>query len=399
MYTFGSLKQKEEALLMHTYGRYPLAIKSAKDCRLYDFEGKEYIDLLSGIAVTALGHCRPELAKVMEIQAQKLVHVSNLFYQEEQLEYAEKLLATCAMDKVFFCNSGAEANEGAIKLARRYAQVVQKKNAFEIITLDKSFHGRTLATLAATGQGGRLTEGFDPLPQGFCTVAFDDIVALEAAISDKTCAVMLEVIQGEGGVRPLSQHYAQALQELCAKKDVLLIIDEIQTGMGRTGRMWAYEHYGIIPDIFTAAKALANGLPLGAVLASDTVAQGFEPGCHATTFGGGGVLSAVACETLNILQNEALVEHAAELGSWMQNELKALSQKLPNKIAEVRGFGLLIGIELRFSGKTVWEKLLESGFVLNLTQDKILRLVPPLTIQQNDLARFIETLEKILAEN
>lgn len=398
MQTFETLKQREEQLLMHTYGRYPLAVKEAKGCRLTDFAGREYVDLLAGIAVAALGHSRPELAEVMARQAQKLVHVSNLFYQEEQLDYAEKLLATCAADKVFFCNSGAEANEGAIKLARRYSQVVKGKDAFEIITLEGSFHGRTLATLTATGQGGRLTEGFGPLPRGFITVPFADITAMEAAITDQTCAVMIEMVQGEGGIRPLPLEYAAAIRKLCDERGLLLIVDEIQTGLGRTGTVWAHEQFGIAPDIFTAAKALANGLPLGAVLATDEAAKGFEPGCHATTFGGGGVLTAVASKTLDILQEDGLAQRAADVGAWARELFGKLAAKHQGKIVQVRGLGLMIGIELAFSGQQAWKALLEAGFVLNLTQERVLRLVPPLVIERSDLEAFAKALDAILAQ-
>lgn len=394
---FDTIKQRDEQVIMRTYGRYPLAVQRAQGTRLYDFDGKEYVDLLAGIAVCGLGHSRPDLARVMAEQAEKLVHVSNLFYQEEQIDLAEKLLGTCQADKVFFCNSGAEANEGAIKLARRFMQVVRKREAFEIVTLEGSFHGRTLATLTATGQTGRIKDGFGPLPQGFVTVPFADACALRSAVTDKTAAVLVEMVQGEGGVRPLPAEFVDALLALRREKGFLLIVDEVQTGMGRTGRFWAHQHFGLTPDIFTTAKGLANGLPMGAVLATDEAAQGFEPGCHATTFGGGGVLSAVASKVLDILAQDKLVERAAEVGAWLLDEAKKLLAKHPDKIAHVRGLGLMLGIELAAPGQAVWKALLEAGFVCNLAHDKVLRLLPPLTIAREDLAAFLQALDGILA--
>ncbi|HMM38130.1 MAG TPA: aspartate aminotransferase family protein [Desulfovibrio sp.] len=395
--TFDTIKQRNEKVIMRTYGRYPLALTRAKGARLYDSDGKEYVDLLAGIAVCGLGHCRPELAKVMAEQADKLVHVSNLFYQEEQIVLAEKLLSTCQADKVFFCNSGAEANEGAIKLARRYMAKVRGSAAREILTLEGSFHGRTLATLTATAQTGKIKDGFEPLPGGFRSVPFADACALRAAVNENTAAVMVETVQGEGGVRPLPPEFVEALLALRREKGFLIIVDEVQTGMGRTGRFWAHEHYGITPDIFTVAKGLANGLPMGAVLATDEVARGFEPGTHATTFGGGGVLSAVASKVIDIMREERLVERAAELGAFFLGEAGKLQAKHPDKIAHVRGLGLMLGIELAAPGQDIWRALLDAGFVCNLTHERVLRLLPPLTIAREDLSAFLTTLDTILA--
>ncbi len=397
MSNFDSLKEREQRLLMNTYGRYPLAIKTAKGCRLTDFEGREYIDLLAGIAVANLGHSRPELAEVMAKKGLELVHISNLFYQEEQLDLAEKLLATCDAKRIFFCNSGAEANEGAFKLARRYTQMVKEKDAWEIITLDGSFHGRTLATLTATGQSGPIKDGFAPLPQGFACAPFGDAQALEGMVTNETCAVMIEMVQGEGGVRPLTQEYVDAIVAICSKHELLLIVDEIQTGMGRTGRMWAHQHFGIVPDIFTSAKGLANGLPMGAIMATEEVSRGFAPGSHATTFGGGGLLSAVAIRTLELLQEEDLSKRAATVGKWTMEELEKLKKKYPKEIVEIRGLGLMIGIELAHSGQEAWNALIDKGFILNLAQGCVLRLLPPLTIARNDITAFALALDEVLA--
>jgi acetylornithine aminotransferase len=393
---FEALKERAAKSICNSYGRYPIAVSRAENARIYDLDGKEYVDLLAGIAVTNLGHCRPELAEVMAAQARKLVHVSNLFFQEEQVALAEKLLATCHAGKVFFCNSGAEANEAAVKLARRYAQRIQNRDAYEVVTLLGSFHGRTLSMVAATGQD-KIKDGFAPLPEGFKSVPWGDLGAIEAAITDKTAAVLVEIVQGEGGVRPMPREYAQGIQALCRAKNALFMVDEIQTGLCRTGRFWAFQHYGLEPDIFTSSKGLANGLPMGAMLATDKVAAGFVPGSHATTFGGGGVLSAVAAKVVDILVQDKLAERAQELGEYAVGLFNALKAKYPGAIADVRGLGLLLGVELGFPGQEVWSKLIERGFILNLTQERVLRLVPPLTIERADFDAFAAALGEILA--
>lgn len=394
--SFDTIRDREQSLMMQTYGRYPLAVSKAQGCTLFDLEGNEYLDLLSGIAVCSLGHSRPELADVMAEQARKMVHVSNLFYQNEQLDLAEKLLDTCDADRVFFSNSGAEANEGAIKLARRYMRKVRQTDAAEVITLQQSFHGRTLSTLTATGQEGPIKDGFDPLPPGFTTVPFADVEALKDALSPNTAAVMIEMVQGEGGVRPLPHEYVEALKELRKEYGFLIIVDEVQTGMCRTGRFWAHQHYGLVPDIFTSAKALANGLPMGAVLATEEVAKGFEPGSHATTFGGGALVSAVAAKVIDIMRHDKLDQRAAQLEEWFKLEATKLAQRHPDKVKGARGLGLLLGIELTFEGKDVWKALLDRRIVCNLTQGNILRLVPPLIIEKEDLKRFLKELEEVL---
>ncbi len=395
---FEELKEREARVLCSTYGRYPLAIRSARGTQLIDFEGNKYLDLLGGIAVCNLGHSHPELVEVMREQAEKLVHVSNLFYQEEQVVLAEKLLPLAGQDRVFFCNSGAEANEGAIKMARRYMQEVRGRYAYEIITLEKSFHGRTLATLTATGQD-KIKKGFGPFPDGFTTVPFDDMVALEQAVSDKTAAIMVEGIQGEGGLRPLSDTYLQQIAALCKKHDILLIVDEIQSGMGRTGDFFAHQHAGITADIVTTAKALANGLPMGAVFCSEAVSEAFGPGSHGTTFGGGPFVSAVASRVLDIMERDGLMARARELGDWALQECAALQDAFPGAIADIRGRGLMLGIELAFPGQHIWKALLDRGFVLNLTQERVLRLLPPLIITREELSSFIQALREILQEN
>ena len=393
---FDAIKERESNLLCNTYGRYPLAVSRAKGCRLYDLDGNEYRDFLAGIAVCSLGHSRDDLADVMAEQARKMVHVSNLFYQEPQLDLAEKLLSTCAAGKVFFCNSGAEANEGAIKLARKYMRTVRNEDRYEIITLEKSFHGRTLSTLTATGQAGPIKEGYSPLPEGFVTVPFGNVNALRGAINAHTAAIMVEMVQGEGGVRPLPTDYVNDIVALCKENGILLIVDEVQTGVCRTGRFWAHQHYGVTPDIFTSAKALANGLPMGAVLCSNEVAKGFTPGSHATTFGGGALVASVAAKVIDIMIEEKMAERALKMGEFAREQVLKLKDKHPDTIAGTRGLGLLFGIELSKNGREIWNGLLEHRIVCNLTQGTILRLVPPLTITEDDITAFVQALDEVL---
>ena len=396
MSTFEEIQQREKNVLFQTYSRYPLAAVRGKGARLWDSEGKEYIDLLSGIAVTSLGHCNEEVTKVLCEQASTLVHVSNLLYQENQIRLAERLLSTNHFDKAFFCNSGAEANETAIKLARRYMQCVRRNGAFEIITFENAFHGRTLGTLAATGQV-KLQEGFAPMPEGFKQVPWNDLAALEAAITPQTAAVMIEMVQGESGIRPVTPEFAKGIEAICRKKDVLFIVDEVQAGMCRSGRFWCFQNFDIKPDIISCAKALANGLPIGAVMATDEVAQAFPFGSHGTTFGGGPLLTAVADKVVEIMIRDQLDKRAAKLGAAFLARLREVAAKHPDKIKEVRGLGLLIGIELTAPGKDVWLKLIHKGFVINLSHDTVLRLLPPLIIEEADLNAFADALDEVLA--
>ena len=392
-----AVKSREESLLCRGYGRYPIAVASGKGSRLTDIDGKEYVDLLAGIAVTSLGHCNEELAQVIEKQARKLIHVSNLFYQEEQLDLAEELLSLAHFGKAFFCNSGAEANEAQIKLARRYMQRVRNRDAYEIITLDKAFHGRTYATMAATGQE-RFQDGFAPMPEGFKTVPWGNLNALEAAITPKTAAVLVEIVQGEGGIRPMYAEYAKGIEALCRKKDILFLVDEVQGGLFRTGKPWAFQHFDLRPDAISCAKALANGLPMGAIMATDEVAKGFVTGSHATTFGGGALTSAVAAAVIRIMKRDRLDERAASVGGAFMERMRRLAESLPGTIREVRGLGLMIGVELAFPAKEVWEELIRRGFICNLSHETVLRLLPALNIPEEDLTAFADTLEDILAD-
>ena len=397
MSRFEEIKKRDAELLCNTYGRYPVALERGKDCRVWDFDGKEYIDFLAGIAVTSLGHCNEEIAQVMEKQARKLIHVSNLFYQEEQLELAERLLKTNHCDKVFFCNSGAEANEGAFKLARRYNQRVKENGRFEIISFTSCFHGRTLAAVAATGQA-KFQDGFAPMPAGFIQVPMGDLEALGKAMGKNTAAVIMEMVQGEGGVMPVPEDFVKAAYAMCREKGVLFIADEVQAGLCRTGYWWGFQHYGIEPDIVTVAKSLANGLPMGAVMATDEIAKGFVPGSHGTTFGAGAFVSAVASKTLEIMERDNLAARSAEIGTWAMERFRRIGENVPGSIEKVRGRGLFIGIVLTKPGKEIWEKLLGRGFIVNLTQDTVLRLLPPLTVTKEDLEKFAVALEEVLQE-
>jgi acetylornithine aminotransferase len=393
---FSQIQHREQQVLCQTYARYPLEIVSGQGTKVFDAQGRPYLDLLAGIAVCGLGHCHPEISEVIEKQSKTLVHVSNLFYQKEQVELAEKLCNTCHLQRVFFCNSGAEANEAAIKLSRRYMRKIKSKEAFEIITLKGSFHGRTLATLTATGQD-KVKEGFDPLPDGFVSVPFDDIFALRDNVHDHTAAILVEIIQGEGGIRPLSSEYLLEVQKLCHEQEILFLVDEIQSGMGRTGKMWAFQHMNLKPDMMTSAKSLANGLPMGALLVSEEMSRGFAPGSHATTFGGGPLVSAVASRVLDIIERDNLCAHAQKVGEYCRQSLRDIQKQYPQMIADIRGCGLMIGVEFRFPAKSVWEALWQKGYICNLTQEKVLRLLPPLIITYQEIEEFCEALTDILA--
>lgn len=392
---FNEVKTGEESLLCRSYSRYPLAVARGKGSRLWDVNGKEYVDLLAGIAVVALGHCNEEVCAALERQSHKLWHVSNLFYQQEQLDLARLLLSTSHHGKAFFCNSGAEANEACIKLARRYMRTIKQRDAYEIITLEGCFHGRTLGALAATGRE-TLSKGFTPLPEGFKQVPAGDLEAMRAAITPATAAVLLEVVQGEGGVVPLPGDYLRGVEALCREKDILFICDEVQAGLCRTGKFWAFQNHGLTPDAISMAKSLANGLPMGAMLATDEAARGFEAGSHATTFGGGALVSAVAAKVVEIMLRDHLAERAASLGAHLHETFRAMQNRLPGKIREVRGLGLMLGIELTGSGQEVWEELLRRGYICNLSHGATLRLLPPLNIDQADLDSFAQALEDIL---
>jgi len=381
---------------MNTFGkRTPVCFEYGKEMKLYDNEGKAYYDFLGGIAVNALGYGHPALVDAVKSQAEKLIHCSNLYYIESQARLAKLLVDNSCADRVFFANSGAEANEGALKLAKIYFKKKGMPEKYGIITLRNSFHGRTLSTVAATGQE-KYQKPYSPLPPGFKHVALNDLDALKAAIDDNTCAIMMEPIQGESGVYPASIEYIKEVRKLCDEKGLLLIFDEIQTGIGRTGKLFAYEHTGVQPDIFTLAKALAGGVPIGALCAKEFVASAFEPGDHGSTFGGNPLACTAGIAVIQTILNEHLCENAADMGDYLKNRLKNTAEK-HSLISEVRGIGLMVGIQLS-EGKAVQvkNKLFEKGFLVGSIGDSIIRLLPPLIITTADIDLFVSALEDVL---
>ncbi len=381
---------------MNTFGsRLPVCFTGGKGLKLFDGSGREYYDFLGGIAVNALGHNHSKFISALKNQLDKVIHTSSLYYIENQAKLAEKLVKNTFADKVFFCNSGAEANEGAFKLAKIY---FHKKglDKYEIITLDKSFHGRTLATVAATGQE-KYQKPYKPLTPGFIQIEPNNYSAVENAVTDKTAAIMIELIQGESGVHPMDLEYVKKLRQLCDEKDIILIFDEVQTGMGRTGKLFAHQLYGVNPDIFTSAKALGGGIPIGAVCASDKIASAFEPGDHGTTFGGNPFASAAGLAVFDIFNDEGLVENADKIGKIFKNRLLDLQKKYGGKITEVRSAGLLIGIELNNEiAKDVFNKLFDDGFLTSLCGGNTIRIAPPLIITENDVELFVNELDNVL---
>lgn len=390
--------EKTDKFVFQTYLRQGKAFVKGEGTTLWDAEGKKYIDFLAGIAVCSLGHCHPRITQAINRQASTLVHVSNLFYTMPQADLASKLCEKSFADRVFFANSGAEANEAAIKLVRRYFQKKGNKNRFKIITMEQSFHGRTMATLAATGQD-KIKEGFYPLLEGFSYVPFNDIDALKRQIDETVCAIMLEPVQGEGGIIPADPDYLKAVRDLCNDKGILLIFDEIQCGMGRCGTLFAHELYDVTPDIMTLAKALGNGFPIGAMLATEDAAIGFDFGSHATTFGGTPLASAVALEVVTIISRETFLEQVRQKGHYFKAELEKLKEK-HSSVVDIRGEGLLIGLEIRVEKEKdaafFVKELMKKGFIINGIQDKILRFAPPLIIEKKEIDRLISALDRLL---
>jgi len=383
--------------ICQTYARHDLVLVRGSGCRLWDADGREYLDFVGGIAVCNLGHCPDGLAEVLYRQARHLVHVSNLYYTEPQVRLAELLTGSSFADKVFFCNSGAEANEAAIKLARKYSRERHGAGRYGIITMKASFHGRTMATLSATGQE-KVHHGFEPLVDGFHYVEFDNVDAVAAAVDGTICAVLVEPIQGEGGVRIPGPDYLARLRRLCSERDLLLIYDEVQVGMGRTGALFAHEHEGVAPDIMTLAKALGNGLPIGAMLTTNHVAEAFTPGSHASTFGGTPLVTAVACEVLKRISDPTFLERVLTVGAYFKERLQALQAKHPRLVHDVRGRGLIVGMELKVPGKDVVRRCQELGFLINCTVDTVLRFVPPLIVSEAEIDRLIRALDTAFSE-
>src|SRR5512145_2385570 len=353
-----------------TYARYPIALVRGKGVRVWDADGKEYLDFLAGIAVNSLGHCHPAVVRAIQQQAQTLLHVSNLYHIQPQSELARELCRHSFADRAFFCNSGAEANEAAIKLARRYGSE-KRGGRYEILSAHNSFHGRTLATLTATGQE-KIRAGYDPLPSGFRQVPYNDLAATEAAIDpQKTIAIMVEPIQAEGGVVVANEIYMLGLREVCDQRGLLLIFDEVQTGMGRTGKLFGYEHFGVKPDIMTLAKALGGGLPLGAMLAREEVANSFGPGSHASTFGGNPVACAAGLAVMNALVKGGVLKNCVQMGKYFVKGLEALKKRF-SFMRQIRGKGLIIGVELDCEGAKIADQCVQEGLLVNCTAAKVL---------------------------
>ena len=390
------LRQDADRYLMNTYARSPISIVRGRGSKVYDLEGREYLDFVAGIAVNVLGHGHPDLVAAIQKQAQQLLHASNLYYTEPQTKLAKMLVEHSFAKKVFFCNSGAEANETAIKLARRYAHQKYGAERYEIITMLQSFHGRTMATLTATGQE-KVQKGFEPLLPGFTYVPFNNLSAVEQAVSSKTAAILLEPVQGEGGVRVADKSYLKGLRELCRQRDLLLIFDEVQTGVGRTGTLFAYEQFGVAPDIMTLGKGLGGGLPIGACLATEEAAAALEPGTHASTFGGNPVSCAAGLAVLRTLLEGRVLEHGRRMGDYLAHGLQDIKDRLPI-VKEVRGLGLLQGMELTVDGKSVVTDCLARGLLINCTAERVLRFVPPLIITQTDIDRLLDILNQVLGK-
>jgi acetylornithine aminotransferase len=384
-------------VLMSTYGRTPVAFERGEGCRIWDQDGRVYLDFLAGIAVTALGHSHPRVVERLKEQAGRLLHTSNLYYIEPQIALAEQLLAHSFADKVFFCNSGTEANEGAIKLARRYSLERYGGDKTTILCMLNSFHGRTLGSLSATGQE-KFQKGFGPLLPGISFVPFDDLKALDDQWTETVCAVMMEPIQGEGGIRVPAADFLKEVKKRCQDRQALLILDEVQTGLGRTGTFFAYEQFDAQPDIMTLAKALGNGLPIGALLANEEVAKAFQPGTHAATFGGNFLVTAVAQTVLSVILEEGFLPEVRRIGAYFKERLLHLQEKFPQEILDVRGRGLLVGLALNRPGKPFVDACLEKGFLINCTQDTILRFTPPLIIKEEAIDALVDTLEHLFKE-
>ena len=376
-----------------TYARYPIALVKGEGCIVWDSEGKKYYDFVSGLAVNNLGHSHPRIVEAIRRQVGELIHVSNLYHIPQQTELARMLVENSFADKVFFCNSGAEANEAAIKLTRRYYHDQGKEDRYEIITMTNSFHGRTIATITATGQK-KFQKGFEPLLPGFKYVPFNDLSAVEGALTKNTCAVMVEPIQGEGGVNLPVEGYLKGLREICDAHNLLLIFDEVQTGIGRTGELFAYENYGVIPDIMTLAKSLGGGVAVGAMLAKGNIIKSFTPGTHAATFGGNPLACTAGIAALKTIMEGGILSNCKRVGAYFIERLMGLKERY-SFILDIRGKGLMIGLELDFPGKDITIACMDKGFLINCTMEKVLRFLPPLIIGEREVDLLIDILDEI----
>lgn len=379
--------------IMNTYKRVGFCLEKAKGSKVWDIDGKEYLDFFPGWAVSGIGHCHPLVAKAIAKQAGKLMHVSNNYYSELQGLLAKKIIEESFTGKVFFANSGAEANEAAVKLVRKYGH---DKGRYGIITMTKSFHGRTLGMISATGQD-KVKKGFEPLLEGFVHMPFNDIEALKEAINEKTIAVMFEPIQCEGGINIADKEYMQAVRRLCDEKDIVMILDEVQTGMGRTGAMFCYQLYGIEPDVMTLAKSLGGGIPIGACVARGKFGDVLTPGTHASTFGGSPLVCAAGLAVFEAIEKEKLLQNTKKMGTYLVKRLQGLKKKY-HFIKEIRSVGLVIGVELNMKGEDIYQKCLQKGLLINCTQDTVLRIMPPMTVTKKETDKAISILDKVLSK-
>lgn len=380
--------------VFNTYGRIPIMLVKGSGCKVWDSNGREYLDFIAGLAACSLGHGHAGLAKAICDQAGRLIHVSNLFHIEPQIRLAKLLTENSFADKAFFCNSGAEANEGAIKLARKYFHDRGEHDRYHVITMEASFHGRTLATLAATGQT-KYRNGFEPHVAGFSHVPFGDFAALERAILPQTAAILVEPIQGEGGVRMPPPDFIPKVRELCDKTGCLLMLDEVQTGMGRTGKLFAYEHFGIKPDVMTLAKGIAGGVPMGALLATDEVARSFVPGTHASTFGGNPLASAAGLAVVTEILSTGFLDRVEEAGKHLRSRLEELAAR-HDIIREARGLGLMQAVDLKSPGADLATAMREEGVLVNCTADTVLRFLPPLVVSTEEVDHMVTVLDSVL---
>ncbi|MGG1440464.1 aspartate aminotransferase family protein [Brevibacillus laterosporus] len=385
----------EKMHVMNTYARWDVTIVKGSGTTVWDHTGKAYVDCTSGIGVTSLGHCPPAVSAKLHQQLDTLWHSSNLTQHPLQEELGKKLTELSGLDQVFFCNSGAEANEAAIKIARRFAQKSKDENRFEIITFEQSFHGRTLATLTATGQQ-KVKEGFNPLPAGFITVPYGDVEAVKKVTTNQTCAVLLELVQGEGGVHPASVDFVTGLYEWCKQNDILFMIDEVQTGIGRTGEWFSYQHYGIVPDVVTLAKGLGSGFPIGAMIATEAVATAFSPGSHGTTFGGNQLATTAGMATLLEMEKQNILSHVKEMSEYLLDALKEVAKQYPDQIKGVRGLGLMVGLEMTGEASVYLKAAQQKGVLLLQAGPNVIRLLPALIIQRSEIDQLILVLKEIL---
>jgi predicted acetylornithine/succinylornithine family transaminase len=379
--------------VMKTYTRVPLCIERAKGVKLRDIDGKSYLDFFPGWAVSGIGHCHPRVVYAINKQSKKLLHVSNNYYSEPQALLAEAIIKNSYPGKVFFANSGAEANEAAVKLARKYGH---GKGKYEIITMTKSFHGRTLAMITATGQE-KVKIGFAPLPAGFIHVPFNDIEAVKEAVTDKTAAIMCEPIQCEGGINIAAPEYMKALRSLCDEKDIVLIFDEVQSGMGRAGKIFAYQNYGIEPDVMTLAKALGGGLPIGACVARGKFGDVLTPGTHASTFGGSPIVCRAGLAVFEAIKKDKLLANTKKMGAYIRKKLEGLKEKY-HFIKDIRTVALIIGVELSIKGDAVYGECMKEGLLINCTQETILRIMPPLNVTKSEIDKAISILDKVFSK-